>query len=147
MLLRLAAPVGVPFQSKIPLRSGEIMTGRESTAESPLRGTIKTDDAFFPLSVSGYIFLCRIPLLFPVNPFRLVLGPDLLGKIFVDLVGFYKIPIDLLRDSQVVIDNAGLEFQFQDLRILIVSYRAQDPGLNRQSFQAYQHSLTCAVRG
>lgn len=82
---------------------------------------------------NGESFFCFF-FLFDINPFCLELGADLLGKVLPALFRMHEIRVDLVRDPQVVVHNAGLKFQLQDLRDLIISHGAQDPGLNGLSF-------------
>jgi len=83
----------------------------------------------------------------PGNLFCLEPGPDFLGEVFSNLTGMHEIRKDFWRDTQIMVNQSGLEFYLQDFGVFIISDRAKNTGLDGLSFQKYHHALTSALEG
>ena len=66
----------------------------------------------------------------------LELGPDLLREELANLIRVHEIRIDFLGHARILVHVPGGELDLQDLLAVIVSHRAQNPGLHRQSFHS-----------
>jgi len=81
------------------------------------------------------------------NLFCLEPGPDFLGKVFSNFSGMHEIRADFWRDTGILVNKSCLKFYFQDFCTVIISHRAQNPGLNGLSFHVYHYVLTGALNG
>jgi hypothetical protein len=69
-------------------------------------------------------------VLFHDNLFCCKFGPDLLGKVFSNLVRMHEVRKDFGRDSGILVHKSCLKFDLQDLCAVLISHGAQDPGFN-----------------
>lgn len=74
-------------------------------------------------------------------------GPDLIGKVFSNLVRPHEIRVDFGRDSRILINNSCMELYLQDFCAVVISNRTQNTGFNGLPFHEYRHSLTSALEG
>lgn len=59
----------------------------------------------------------------------------------------HEIRADFWGDTGILVNKSCLEFYFQDFCTVIISYGAQNPGLNGLSFHRYHHTFTSALNG
>jgi hypothetical protein len=89
---------------------------------------------------------CGIPgILCSGNLFRMEPGPDLLGKVFSNLVRMHEIRVDVRRDTRILVNKTCVKFYLKNFYAFIISHTAQNPGLYGLSFQERHHSFTRAL--